>query len=147
MQNPLWRATLLFQAILLPHAALAQQRILPGGLILSGYWATCGPIETEVLKINDIAASSGGRIILNPSLFALPRSQQLFWYTHECGHQIFGPSEAVADCWSVEQGRIQGWLNRSEFEQLATVIGRFRGDATHGDGPERAAHLRLCYYR
>ena len=147
MRKPFWHVALLLLAILLPHSALAQQRIRAGGLMLSGYWATCGPIETEVMKINDIAASSGRLIILDPRIFSLPRSQQIFWYTHECAHQIFGPSETIADCWAVEQGRNQGWLNRSEFEHLAAVIGRFRGDAEHSDGPKRAAYLRRCYFR
>lgn len=147
MPNPLWRAALMLLATLLPQSALAQQRVLPGALLLSGYRATCGPIETEVLKINDIAASTGGRIILDPRVFALPRAQQLFWYTHECGHQIFGPSEATADCWAVEQGRIQGWLGKAEFEQLAVVISRFPGDAAHARGPARAAYLRRCFDR
>lgn len=147
MKNPFWRLAPLLLALLLPHPALAQQRVLPGALLLAGYWATCGPVETEVLKINDIAASVGGRIVLNPSLFELPRAQQLFWYTHECGHQIFGPSETVADCWAVEQGRIQGWLGKAEFEQLAVVISRFPGDAAHARGPARAAFIRRCYDR
>lgn len=134
-------------ALLTPQAAVSQQLIPPGALRLSGYWATCGPVQTEVSQIADIAASTSGRIILNPRIFALPRAQQLFWYTHECAHQIFGPSEAVADCWSVEQGRIQGWLTSTEFGQLATVISRLPGSATHASGPARAAHLRRCYYR
>ncbi len=134
-------------ALLMPQAASAQRMIAPGALQLSGYWATCGPVQTEVVQIADIAASTRGRIILNPNVFALPRAQQLFWYTHECAHQIFGPNEAVADCWSVEQGRVQGWLTRGEFEQLAASISRLRGDAAHADGPARAAHLRLCYDR
>lgn len=140
-------AILLPLAAFAPQAVQAQQMIAPGALQLSGYWATCGPVQTQVLQIADIAASTGGRIILNPSVFGLPRSQQLFWYTHECAHQIFGPSETVADCWAVEQGRIQGWLNRSEFAVLEASVQRFRGDATHANGPARAAHLRQCFDR
>lgn len=147
MYTKLLRAALLLMAFLLPSAALAQQRVLPGGLRLAGYWATCGPVETTIQKFNDIAASYGGTIILNPRLFALPRAQQMFWYTHECSHHIFGPSEEVADCWSVEQGRIQGWLNAAEFEALEVRIRVLPGDSSHANGPARAAYMSRCYNR
>lgn len=47
------------------------------------------------MSINDISFSEAGRIILNPILFDLPGVQQIFWYTHERAHQIFGRSEEV----------------------------------------------------
>lgn len=141
------QAMSLFMALLFPNATLAQQMYPPGTLILSGYRATCGPIRTEVLGINDISQAWNGLIILSPRVFTLPKSQQLFWYTHECAHHIFGSNEAVADCWSVEQGRMQGWLDIAEFEALEAKIHRLPGDASHARGPERAAYLRSCYYR
>lgn len=115
--------------------------------MLSGYQATCGPVPTYIIPINDISFSYSGGIILNPILFTLPRAEQIFWYMHECAHQIFGRSEAVADCWAVEQGRINGWLKPSEFKRLASFIRLQRGDATHADGDERAEAMGRCYYR
>ena len=125
--------------------AAQQQRVAAGELRLAGYAASCGPIETSVMHFDDIAASAGSLIYLNPRLFAMPRAQQMFWYMHECGHQMFGPSERAADCWSVRQGRQQGWLTFREFERLESIIGSLPGDAAHASGPVRAAFMRQCY--
>lgn len=147
MRRALLACATLIGVALLPQVALAQQRVGAGGLKLDGFWATCGPVQTEIRNMTDIAASSGGRIILNPLLFSYPRAQQIFWYTHECGHQIFGASETTADCWAAEQGRIQGWLDSAEFEKLLKLINLLPGDAAHAAGPTRAGRLRRCFYR
>ena len=75
----------------------------------------------------------------------MPGAQQMFWYTHECGHQMFGPSEPDADCYATRQGRQQGWLNVAEFRILEALVHRLPGDASHVSGPVRAAYMRLCY--
>lgn len=125
----------------------AQTLILPGALLLAGYRATCGPVDTMIQPINDIAAAYKGRIILHPRVLNLPRAQQLFWYTHECAHQIFGPGEAAADCWAVQQGKIQGWLSPGEFDRLSHSMRDFPGDATHADGHGRVTYMQTCYAR
>lgn len=125
----------------------AQTLILPGSLLLAGYRATCGPVDTMIQPIDDIAAAYKGRIILHPRLLNLPRAQQLFWYTHECAHQIFGPGEAAADCWAIQQGKIQGWLSSTEFNRLSQSMYDFPGDATHADGMSRVKHMQICYAR
>jgi hypothetical protein len=132
---------------LVPQPAAAQRLILPGALLLAGYRATCGPVDTMIQPINDIAAAYTGRIILHPRVLDLPRAQQLFWYTHECAHQIFGPGEAAADCWAVQQGKIQGWLTSAELSALGVSMRRFPGDANHADGPSRLAAMNGCYAR
>lgn len=130
----------------LAQPAFAQQRALPAGaLFLSGYQATCGPVETVVSPIHDIAESWGSWIFISPRLFLLPRAQQLFWYTHECAHHIFGPSETVADCWAVRQGKIQGWLDPGELKHLLEIVRGLPGDAAHAGGQVRAESLRRCY--
>jgi hypothetical protein len=130
---------------LVPQPAAAQTLILPGALLLAGYRATCGPVDTMIQPIDDIAAAYKGRIILHPRLLNLPRAQQLFWYTHECAHQIFGPGEAAADCWAVQQGRIQGWLSRDELTRLGSSMRDFPGDATHDDGRGRLINMEKCF--
>ncbi|TXC70707.1 hypothetical protein FSB78_06980 [Sphingomonas ginsenosidivorax] len=132
---------------LVPQPAAAQRLILPGALLLAGYRATCGPVDTMIQPINDIAAAYTGRIILHPRVLNLPRAQQLFWYTHECAHQIFGPGEAAADCWAVQQGKIQGWLTSAELSALGASMRAFPGDANHADGPSRLAAMNSCYAR
>jgi uncharacterized membrane protein YccC len=132
---------------LTPAVASAQSLIVPGALLLAGYRATCGPVNTVIEPINDIAAAYNGRIYLHPRVLDLPRAQQLFWYTHECAHQMFGSDEALADCWSVQQGRIQGWLSRDELNKLDKSMQAFPGDASHAAGPARIAHIEQCYAR
>lgn len=130
-----------------PQPAFAQRLILPGALLLAGYRATCGPVDTMIQPINDIAAAYKGRIILHPRVLDLPRAQQLFWYTHECAHQIFGPGEAAADCWAIQQGKIQGWLSSAEFDRLTHSVRDFPSDATHADGQGRVRYMETCYAR
>lgn len=130
---------------LTPPPAVAQRLILPGALLLAGYRATCGPVDTMIQPINDIAAAYKGRIILHPRVLDLPRAQQLFWYTHECGHQIFGPGEAAADCWAVQQGKIQGWLSREELTRLAHSMQQFPSDDTHASGRSRISYMEKCF--
>ncbi|PZO74785.1 MAG: hypothetical protein DI640_05815 [Sphingomonas taxi] len=98
-----------------------------------------------IQPINDIAAAYRGRIYLHPRVLDLPRAQQLFWYTHECAHQIFGPGEAAADCWAVQQGKIQGWLSRVELTRLSGSMRQFPRDASHEDGAARIAHMEKCF--
>lgn len=132
--------------VVLPTTSASAQNIVKAGsLTLSGYRATCGPVQTVVMRMQDIAAAQNGRIFLNPAVMSLPRAQQMFWYTHECAHFIFGNGEARADCWSVQQGRIQGWLSPTEFNALATSMRAHPGDATHVRGPKRVAAMRRCY--
>ena len=130
---------------LVPQPAAAQRLILPGALLLAGYRATCGPVDTMIQPSDDIAAAYKGRIILHPRVLNLPRAQQLFWYTHECAHQIFGPGEAAADCWAVEQGKIQGWLSPDDLAKLGATMRDFPGDATHTDGRGRMVNMQKCY--
>lgn len=130
---------------LAPQPSVAQRLILPGALLLAGYRATCGPVDTMIQPINDIAAAYKGRIILHPRVLDLPRAQQLFWYTHECAHQIFGPGEAAADCWAVQQGKLQGWLSRDELTKLGSSMQQFPGDNTHASGGKRISYMEKCY--
>ena len=131
----------------IPQPSAAQTVVLPGALLLAGYRATCGPVDTMIQPINDIAAAYKGRIILHPRVLDLPRAQQLFWYTHECAHQIFGPGEAAADCWAVQQGKIQGWLTRDELSKLGGTMRYYPGDATHTDGAARVVAMDACFAR
>ena len=128
-----------------PQPAPAQRLILPGALLLAGYRATCGPVDTMIKPIDDIAAAYKGRIVLHPRVLNLPQAQQLFWYTHECAHQIFGPNEAAADCWAVQQGKIQGWLSRPDLIALNTSMRALPGDGAHASGRDRSVYMDKCY--
>lgn len=140
-------ASLLIAACWPAQGASAQQLVPAGHLDLAGYQATCGPVQTVVLNMQDIAVTQGGRIYLNFKLLTRPRAEQLFWYTHECAHIIFGAGEMRADCWAVRQGRIQGWLQPRDFEALSASMRRHPGDRHHPAGPQRVAAMAACYDR
>jgi hypothetical protein len=136
------RASLL-AVILQPSAA--QTVVLPGALRLAGYRAACGPVDTMIQPIDDIAAAYKGRIILHPRVLDLSRVQQLLWYTHECAHEIFGQSEVAADYSAVQQGKIQGWLTRDELSMLSGTMRRYRADETRSNGAARVVAMDACF--
>jgi hypothetical protein len=118
---------------------------LPGALRLAGYRATCGSVDTMIPPIDDIAAAYNGCMFLHPRVLDLPRAQELFWYTHECAHQILGPGEAAPDCWAVQQGKIQGWLTRDELSRLSGTMRRYRADETRSNGVARVVAMDACF--
>ena len=104
------RLVLLACALALGVAAPADARqYQPRALSLGGTYPACGQVPTTVASIPDIAMSTPGMIHLNPELWRLPRPLQLFWYAHECAHQLYGTSEDHADCWAIRSGRDEGW--------------------------------------
>jgi hypothetical protein len=129
----------------IPQPGAAQTVVLPGTLRLPGYRASCGSVDTMIQLIDDIASAYKGRIILHPRVLDLPRAQQLFWYTHECAHQIFGPGEAAADCWAVQQGNIQSWLTRDELSMLSGTMRPYRADETRSNGATRVVAIDTCF--
>ncbi|MEG3083763.1 hypothetical protein U1707_08920 [Sphingomonas sp. PB2P12] len=45
----------------------------------------------------------------------------------------------------MQQGKIQGWLTRTELNALGTSMRQFPGDADHADGRSRLAYMNACY--
>ena len=78
----------------------------PGKLVLDGHRLRCGNRPTVLdSSLDDYGAAYDGFIILNPRLIAqVPTTVKLWIYSHECGHQIRGPSEEIADCFAVQRG-------------------------------------------
>ncbi len=131
-----------------PAQGASAQHVVPAGhLDLAGYRVSCGPVQTVVMHMEDIAVTQGGRIYLNSTLLTRPRAEQIFWYTHECAHMIFGAGEMRADCWAVKQGRIQGWLQPSDFDALSASMRLHPGDRTHPAGPQRVGAMASCFNR
>jgi hypothetical protein len=127
-------------------AAPAEGRVYQAGEIsLGGARPSCGWVPTTLGDIPDIALSTPGMIHLNPAIFRLPRPLQLFWYAHECAHQLYGTSEGQADCWAARSGRDQGWLREEDFAVIDWALADNRGDADHAPGPQRAALIRRCF--
>jgi len=142
MKRALLMACVLVGGIATPAEGRVYQ---PGALELGGAYPTCGWVPTTLGDIPDIALSTPGMIHINPAIFRLPRPLQLFWYAHECAHQLYGTSEGQADCWAARSGRDQGWLRAEDFAIIEWALEDNRGDSEHQPGPQRAALIRHCF--
>lgn len=95
-------------------------------------------------------------IYLNPIILnSLPRSIQLFWYSHECAHHALGhmlgfsgiTREMEADCWAIRLGRDQGWLSPADLNQMYYYfIGNLGSFWGHLPGPQRLQNFVNCYH-
>ena len=70
---------------------------------------------------------------------------KFYVYYHECGHQFVGRSETGADCFSIQRGVRNGWLDAKGMDQICAFISQLKGDAVHPPGPKRCDLMRQCY--
>ncbi|KWT69196.1 hypothetical protein [Hyphomicrobium sulfonivorans] len=114
---------------------------------LAGRKVSCGNAD---IMIDRNLPSEGGAgetvLILNPFMLnKQPPQVRLFVFKHECGHIQVGDSELDADCYAVNQGVREGWLDR---KGLAQVCDSFEGAPetdTHPSAKRRCAYLDQCY--
>lgn len=140
------RAVLIACILLGGIASPAEGRVYQAGaLSLGGAYPSCGWVPTTLGEIPDIALSTPGMIHLNPAIYRLPRPLQLFWYAHECAHQLYGTSEGQADCWAVRSGRDQGWFRQEDLALIRWALENNDGDSEHQPGWERIALIERCY--
>src|SRR3546814_10848238 len=60
-------------------------KTIPAGeLVLAGTPVRCGAARTVVTGLGEVAMTSPGYILLDPTLFSMPPAIQHFWYAHEC---------------------------------------------------------------
>lgn len=142
MKRAVLMACVLMGGIATPAEARVYQ---PGALSLGGAYPTCGWVPSTFEDIPDIAISTPGLIHLNPQIRELPRPLQLFWYAHECAHQLYGTSEGQADCWAIRSGRDQGWFREEDFVLIEWALEGNDGDSRHMAGPQRTALIRRCF--
>src|SRR5204863_9135315 len=77
-------------------------------------------------------AAGPGVLILNPRMLnQQPAIVRVFVFHHECGHTRVGESELAADCWAVERGVRDGWLDRKGLGQVCLSF---------EDAPETPTH-------
>jgi hypothetical protein len=118
-----------------------------GQLKIKGFRIQCGARPTVIdEKLDDYGAAYPGFIILNTKLLdKLPRAVELWIYSHECGHQFRGPDEQTADCFGVQRGRREGWLDADGLTEVCNFISAAKGDNMHFAGPHRCEYMRACY--
>jgi hypothetical protein len=139
-------------AVTLPDAAPASPEdkvVAAGRLRLAGRTMSCGRVPT---LMSHTFWDYGGadkdrrRIILNPTkLKELPEAVRLYVYAHECGHQRYGPREIKADCYAVQRGVREGWLNAGGMDQICEFIIPHPPDWVHPPGQKRCRTMRACF--
>lgn len=118
-----------------------------GTLVLDGQRMTCGHRPTVLdSQLDDYGAAYPGFLILNPKLISrVPTVVKKWIFAHECGHQFRGPDEETADCFAVQRGRRQGWLDEAGLEAICSFISPAKGDSMHFSGSHRCQIMRQCY--
>jgi hypothetical protein len=127
------------------HVALNKS----GTINLDGFAVNCQntPLVYDD-NFGDHAAAwpSSHFIIINQKYFAaLPKTQKLFTFYHECGHIAGHKSELEADCYGIRQGVKLGWLDQAGLDQLCAYWRPKKGDAAHPPGKVRCARMIACF--
>lgn len=119
----------------------------PGALKFDGERMICGHRPTVLDEtLDDYAAAYPGFLIVNPKLMSRVSTPVKKWiFSHECAHQFRGPDEETADCFAVQRGRRQGWLNEAGIEEICEFIRPAKGDLMHFSGSHRCEVMRRCF--
>jgi hypothetical protein len=122
-----------------------------GSVQLAGRTLRCDKIRTQLdRRLPDLGAADFGQrlLLLNPGLLGrLPVTVQLFVFHHECGHHKVGDSEIASDCWAVDRGARDGWLDRDGVGQICRSFGNAPETDTHPSAKRRCAALDRCFAR
>ena len=129
------------------HVGGEAKIVAAGELKLDGRKMTCGQRPTVLDgQLDDYGAAYPGFLILNPKLIPKVSTVVKLWiFAHECGHQFRGPDEETADCFAVQRGRRQGWLNADGVEEVCKFISPAKGDSMHFSGSHRCESMRKCF--
>ena len=102
-----------------------------GELLIADRALRCGRVRNVLDPgLPTLGSASPGVVVLNPYLLnRQPNAVRLFVFHHECGHHYVGASELGADCWAVNQGVRQGWLDQQAIEQVCQDFGNYPASA------------------
>jgi hypothetical protein len=127
-------------------AAIEQGKLVaPGRLVVAGRRLSCGRTATLIRDFDGFAVSSTVIMLNMQALKDLPRPVQWLIYYHECGHILYGPNEAAADCYAVRRARREGWLNGQALEDICATFNVAGHGPVHPDPEERCAQLKQCF--
>ena len=153
----MWRAlafgvTFVLAGLANGSPASSEQRfrhVSGGGLEMAGRQVRCDRVELRLdrgLENLGVAAPDDRLLVLNPLLLShYSKTVQLFVFHHECGHHRVGASELKADCWAVDRGVRDGWLDRNGLGQVCRSFGDAPATDTHPAGRRRCANLDRCF--
>jgi hypothetical protein len=102
------------------------------------------------IMIDRTLPSEGGAgddfVILNPDMLkSQPETVRIFVFKHECGHLTVGDSELKADCFAVQQGVREHWLDRKGLDQVCQSFDGAPETDTHPSAARRCRNLDQCY--
>jgi hypothetical protein len=132
------------------YLAFAPGRTLaPVGYGVDGTPLVCGKVQIVLNpKLDDVAAAEPGFVILNPAAFdKLPKVVRLYAFGHECGHQLHGPDETVADCAAISSGVSQKWLDAAGVQAICDFWKPLAADKGHLPGVARCEAMKQCFTR
>jgi hypothetical protein len=131
------------------EAAPAASLQRDGSLEIAGRSLRCGKVRNALdprLPNLGISIPSTRLLVINPNLLRrYPDSVRLFVFHHECGHHHVGASEFKADCWAVDRGVREGWLDKTGLAGVCRSFGNAPETSTHPSGASRCRNLDRCF--
>jgi hypothetical protein len=118
-----------------------------GTLQVAGRNMSCGDVEMVLdAHLPNLGAAGPGVLIINPRLLRRETSiVSMFVFQHECGHHHVGSSELGADCWAVDRGVRDGWLDADGLKQVCRSFGGAPETDTHPSAARRCRNLDRCF--
>jgi hypothetical protein len=120
-----------------------------GSVQLAGRSLRCDKVGTRLDRnLPNLGAADLDRrlLLLNPSILGrFPGTVQLFVFHHECGHHKVGSSEIASDCWAIDRGARDGWLDRDGLGKVCRSFGNAPETDTHPSAKRRCAALDRCF--
>jgi hypothetical protein len=134
-------------ATVLPLGPASAQRSSGDSIQLAGRTVQCKHVRVLTDRhIPSEGAAAPGVLILNPSMLSeQPPVVRLFVFNHECGHHNVGESELKADCWAVQHGVREGWLDAKGVAAVCQSFENAPATATHPSGRKRCQNLDQCF--
>ena len=133
-------------AALLASSAVAQ-RPEGGAIEISGRKVRCSNVEVVMdRRLPSEGAAAPGVLILNPRMLnEQPAIVRLFVFHHECGHHHVGESELKADCWAVDRGVRDGWLDQRGLKEVCDSFEDAPETSSHPSGRRRCRNIDQCF--
>ena len=128
----------------LASSPASAQRPEGGAIELAGRTVRCANVEVVMdRRLPSEGAAAPGVLILNPGMLnEQPATVRLFVFHHECGHHHVGDSELKADCWAVERGVRDGWLNQRGLKEVCDSFEDAPETSSHPSGRRRCRNHR-----
>jgi len=125
----------------------AQSLKRDGTVEIAGRSLACGSVRVTLdRRIPSEGAAAPGILILNPRMLrSQPDAVRLFVFHHECGHLHVGENELAADCWAIDRGVRDGWLDQKGLEDVCGSFDGMPETDTHPSAKRRCRNLDRCF--